>query len=39
MAIVHDTCDDCDALLQLLSCEELKLQREELMELNKQSAL
>lgn len=39
MATVHDTCDACDALLQLLSCEELKHQREELMELNKQRAL
>jgi hypothetical protein len=39
IATVHDTFDACDALLQLLSCEELKHQREELMELNKQSAL
>lgn len=39
METAHDTCDACDALLQLLSCEELRHQREELMELNKQSPL
>ena len=39
MVTIFDSCDDCDALLQLLSCMELKHQREALMELNKQRAL
>ena len=38
MATVYNaTNDDCDVLLQLLSCVELTHQREELMQLNKQS--
>lgn len=38
MATAHDvTNDDCDALLQLLSCVELTHHREELMHLNKQN--
>ena len=40
IATVHDASnDDCDALLQLLSCVELMHQREELMQLNKQCTL
>ncbi len=40
MATVHDaTNDDCDVLLQLLSCVELTHQREELMQMNKQSTI
>lgn len=39
MAIVHSASDECNALLQLLSCVELKYQHDELMELNNQNTL
>lgn len=39
MDTIHGTSDECDALLQLLSCVELKYQRDEFMELNKQNTL